>query len=437
MKRICIMLLGILVSLNTFSKQQISNVSAQEFSISKQPTKEINNQLEPVSGSVENLPHEFVVTDKKYGAVGDGLHDDTQAFQNAINDCIAANGKLIIPPTALYKHYRITKTLLVFPNVRKELQMDLECLGVPRDCIRYFGPKGTACFRVVGLRCSKWTGLKIKLGDTEGLVGVDLDCDNGVGSLSYVSFENCHIVLGKGVNQKGWKIGEVSSSGGDISNLQWSNCTVYGSNSPAIPSQFAWHIKGGNTLNNSLINCFTARVGVFYNNQDGGNGSVSFIGCGGSNNLKEFKISNSQNYSIIGGRWESGKTFLEVAYGIVSPAISLVNVEINDYHPLDGVMFKLDMPCSLSLDNCNLMGGDLAKGFGTNMITLVGGDLKGLTLYGRVFVRNGSIQSNSNTFITHQKKNGLKWYIKTEGVGKLNTKGVASSLFEDIYQSGK
>lgn len=396
--------------------------------------KAVNEQR---SERVEVNPHEFDVTDAKYGALGDGVHDDTQAFQMAINDCIAASGKLVIPPTALYKHYRITKTLIVVPNIRKELQIDLECLGVPRDCIRYFGPKNTPCFRVSGLRCSKWTGLKIKLADTEGQVGVELDCVNDFGSLSYVSFENCHIALGKGKNQKGWKIGEVSAAGGDISNLQWNNCTVYGGNSPVIPSQVAWHVRGGNTLNNTMVNCFSAFVGVFYSNEGGGNGSISFIGCGGSHNLQEFKVANSQNYTVVGGRWESGKAFLEVTYGIVSPAISFVNVEINDYHPADGVMFKLDMPCALSLDNCNIMGGDPVKGFGSNMITLIGGEFKGATLFGRLFVRNGSIQSNANKFITQEKKTGLKWYIKTEGVGRLNTSGFASALFEDSHENGK
>ena len=41
----------------------------------------------------------------------------------------------------------------------------------------------------------------------------------------------------------------------------------------------------------------------------------------------------------------------------VSPSVLLNAVEINDYHPADGVLFSLDMPCYLGLTGVNIMGG--------------------------------------------------------------------------------
>ncbi len=62
-----------------------------------------------------DLPdNEFVVTDEKYGAYGDGFHDDTDAIQQAIDDASEVGGKVVIPgdSSAYGKRYIVTNLIL-------------------------------------------------------------------------------------------------------------------------------------------------------------------------------------------------------------------------------------------------------------------------------------------------------------------------------------
>lgn len=370
-----------------------------------------------------------------YGAKGDGITDDSKAIQSAINAAINAKGKLLLPPPD--KFYNVTKTLVVRHPTDAECYMDIEAYGIPRWQIRYNGAPNTACFQFIGHRFSVASGLKVVLGNAEGLQAFDIDTSPISHSTSFITYTNIHVVVGTGARQSGWRLGHVSGGGADISCMQWNNCSVFADK--PLASQIGWHIEGGNTLQNVWNQCFSANMGVSVSNLSGpgatgtGNGACYFFGFGTSHNLVEFEIGNSQSYLISGGRFESGKRFMTVGNSNVSPSVVLNAVEINDYHPADGVLFSLDMPCYLGLTGVNIKGGT-AKGFTDKMITLYGGG-EGVGI-GRLIVDGGSIESAIDKFNTGQL-NKTKWYINTRGVGRMNPAGVCVGIFDDISVTGK
>lgn len=62
-------------------------------------------------GSLTNVPGIYCVTD--FGAVGDGVQDDTTAFQAAIDKAAVTGGAVFVPPVAGGKGYVITGTVYV------------------------------------------------------------------------------------------------------------------------------------------------------------------------------------------------------------------------------------------------------------------------------------------------------------------------------------
>lgn len=348
-----------------------------------------------------------------FGVVGDGNTDDTAAFQSAITAAIAGNSKLIIPSPSEF--YKITSTLNVHPSSGSECYLDLECQGIPRSQIVYSGATNTTCFSIIGLRFSTWTGLKILLGANSGLIGFDIDTSSSAGSTSFDTFINCQVALGSGTSQIGWRIGQVSGGGADISDLLWQTSSVYGGSTTPITGQEAWAVKGSNTLNNSLLNCFGAYLDTFYSNKSGGNGSIYFYGTGTSHNNLEFDIANNQTYLISGGRFEVGKRILTLETGSVAPAITFQNTEFDGYTPTDGILFYMDMPGCLKLDNVNIQA-PTGQPYTSSMIKGFGG---GSSLNGSLIVSGGSIEAADPFYLVNQ--NGTLWSVDINSVGQLSS----------------
>ena len=68
-----------------------------------------------VWGAAGSTPGMFFVTD--YGAVGDGSHDDTAAFQAAIDAAAPTGGAVLVPPVGGGKGYVLTRTVTVKQSV--------------------------------------------------------------------------------------------------------------------------------------------------------------------------------------------------------------------------------------------------------------------------------------------------------------------------------
>jgi hypothetical protein len=369
-----------------------------------------------------------------FGAKGDGVTDDTKAFQTAFNKAISLKGKLIIPSPSNF--YKITSTIEVVPLRGEQVFLDIDAWGWGNgtNAIRYMGPSNKPVFKIVGLKQAVWTGLKI--GINEGLTGVqifDIDTTPNAQSTSFVTFKNVYLNLGNKPNNEGFRLGHLSGGGADISNYQWENCVVFGSK---LPGQIAYHIEGANTLSNTWMGGFVAYCDKIFSNRSGigasserGNGSVYFFGLGASQNNTDFEFAFEQTYVISGGRFEAGGRFLDVIDHKFHASVTVIGCQINDYEPVDGVLMYMGTAGSLTVDNCNMnrKGGDF-----TSMIVLAGTGAKG-----SLMVRGGAASSGKPFY----KKigNDTQWKVYIDGVGKFSApNGVYSTdMFDDERPKAK
>ena len=89
----------------------------------------VEADLAIVSAAVDTLKNENVNV-SNYGATGDGVTDDTQAFKDAI-DAVTAGGTLIIPTPAV--RYKLTDTLIIAKPMRIVGSMGLQDFVSPVD----------------------------------------------------------------------------------------------------------------------------------------------------------------------------------------------------------------------------------------------------------------------------------------------------------------
>jgi hypothetical protein len=357
-----------------------------------------------------------------FGAKGIGLkHDDTKAFQEAVKAAIAVHGKLTIPAPASF--YNITNTIDIVPAKGAQCYLTIDAWGHTASLIHYTGEGDRPVFKVLGLKSSIISGIKVVL--APGISGVqvwDIDTNGEAESTSLVTFKNCISILGDGENNVGWRLGHKSAgSNDDISNYQWESCGAYGNRDGKIkPGQIGWLIEGHNTLANTWMGGFGSFLDKIYSNfsQPGtdadtpqGNGSVYFFGLGGSRNNTDFEIACGGTYLISGGRFEEGKVFLNVKPGSDHPAITITAVQLSTYRPNEGSVFKMERPGTLILEGCRLLNKDNSS-FKSNMITL-GGLGKGA---GSLIVRGGAYAA-SKPFYTKSKQ---PWKVFIQGVGKLS-----------------
>jgi hypothetical protein len=137
---------------------------------------------------------------KDFGAKGDGLADDTKAFQDAINAAIEAGGaELVIPIPE--KYYNIKNTINIVPAAGDpQCYVNINAYGVTGTQIRYNGPNNTAVFKVIGLKSSIISGVKVwVVPGISGVVVWDIDTSPEYSSTSLVTWrwrKQCRLAHG-------------------------------------------------------------------------------------------------------------------------------------------------------------------------------------------------------------------------------------------------
>lgn len=369
----------------------------------------------------------FFVNVMDYGVKGIGApFDDTPGFQAAINAAIALKATLVAPFPPSF--YNIKAQLIVKHPTADECYMDFQAYGVPRSQIRYSGPSGTSCFKLIGLRFSTWTGVKIAMDNTFNTTAVELDTYTPTSSTSFLTFTNCQVALGTGTGQVGWKLGLLSQNGGDLSCLLWQNCSVFGVDRN-VSGQIGWSIRGSNTLHNVWVQCFGAHLNTMVSNKDGGNGANYFYGMGTSDNNLDYYIQNTSNWIIEGGRYEKGRRLLEVGYDNKSPSITLKGLAIGSYDGINGQLIVVDMPCSIEMSGVQV-GKKLDGEWGLETVMLYGGQYGPVSGKGRLIQDGGSITTSKANYIT--KGNTTQWLIYRRAVGRMNDEGVVADIFRDL-----
>lgn len=379
------------------------------------------------SGGSTNASNGFFNV-RDYGAKGDGSANDTVAFQKCFDAAILASGKVIIPPAKANGYYRITSTINVKSATINECYVDVEGFGVPRSQIRYTGVAGSSCFKLVGARFSIWTGVKIAMGNAQGTTAIEIDTITPTSSTSFLTFINCQVALGTGINQVGWKMGLLSENGGDISCLLWQNCSVFGV-SRDTAGQIGWSIRGSNTLHNVWVQCFGAFLNTMVSNKDGGNGANYFYGMGTSQNNLDYYIQNTSNWIIEGGRYELGRQLLDIGYDNKSPSIILKGLAIGSYDGINGRLIISDMPCSIEMSGVQI-NQKLTGDWGDQTILLYGGQYGSTIGVGRLIMDGGTVRTSLSEYIT--KGNDTVWKIYRRAVGKMGADGVVTDVFTDL-----
>lgn len=364
----------------------------------------------------------------RYGAVGDGVADDTTYVQQAAQDSITARGALRLSGAkGSSTKYLVTSTInIVPPSGSNQTYLNIEGNG-DNTSIVWGGGSGAAIFHCVGWKFSKIKSVKISIpGSQTGVIGWDVDTTTSASSTSFVRWENCLVALGTGADSVAWRLGHVSAGAADISCLGWDDCAAAGPFT-TVSGQVGWLNEGNNSVNHSwnnglgsFLDKMVTTVSKAGATNGGGNSNFFFNGLGSSQNNIDFQNSAYGVFNINGGRFESGNRFYDsVSAGGLS-VLSIKGVEIDAYNPSDGILFSTGNPTALSLRDSRITKASGA--FTSAMFTL-----SGFTNRGSLIVEGGGIQA-SDPFWTDV--NNL-YDIYVRGVGKLTDFSTAAAKMLD------
>lgn len=211
---------------------------------------DLGDALEVVTAQV------FNVRESTYGAVGDGVTDDTAAFQAAITAAIAARGTLFIPPPNPGQFYKIGSTLIIQPASGSAAFLNIDA-HTPPSGIQWTGGSDASMFSIRGLQYGRVRGLKILLGAQNDVRVFDIVQASGGLSCGRIVWENCAISLGTGKACNGWRWG-AAAGGGEASFHVFQNCIVTQAGSDNTAGHVGWRNLDGNHLASQWTNCATS-----------------------------------------------------------------------------------------------------------------------------------------------------------------------------------
>lgn len=298
---------------------------------------------------------------RDYGAKGDGGTDDTTAIQAALDACVAAGGGIVFFPKPS-SSYKVTSTINIVHATSGNVAY-VHLMGSQAgfgSAIQWTGGNNSSVFRTRAWKLSIAQNLHVNLGTATGMVAWDVDGDTNYTSSAFLQFLNCHVNVRTGASNIGWRMGH--SGGVDISYVGWKGCIVDSDTAFGAAGQTGWVWEHSNCLvfhwdccsAQNLARGWTgiATSGSFWGQN--GAGGHTWTSCGGTQNTVDFELPYAAPYTWDGGRFETGKTFLQLGGNSgASHAFTLNGVAITNYGQGSvEATFNMTCPANLVLTNC-------------------------------------------------------------------------------------
>jgi hypothetical protein len=353
---------------------------------------------------------------------------DTAALQAAITKALEAGAKLVTSgysALGVATPYYVNATLTITPPADSSdgfAYMDWEHHGYTKNSFIWVGANSGTMISAQGWKRSTVTGVKLSVTDgTAGVICWDIDTSVANPSTSFLTFTNCPVNLGTGINNIAWRLGQVSGGAADIDGIEWINCIVVGNNAGAPASgQTGWLDKGSNCLNLNWRGggCNTCDVGFNIT----GNSSKFLFGFQFSTNNTDIIYSQRGSLVVIGGRSENGKRWLDGGTATNHADVTVTGHTWSNYAPSDGIIFNMARPGTLNLIDPYIQTSGSA--YPAAMITLGGN-----TGQGALHIKGGAINA-AQPFFT---KSYSGWKVYLEGVGVLSSNDRSLTYFADSY----
>lgn len=288
-------------------------------------------------------------TPEAYGAIGDGYADDAQALQSACDAAAAAHGILM-----LAANYRITRGIVVQPQGADQFTF-MQIAGVGAGYIVYDGPPNGIALRLIGVKNTRISGLKIKTG-IPGVTAIGLDGTPAHISIGSITFADCLIDLGTG----GGCIGFAASSAAignqlDCALVNYERCLVQGRGRQY--GDWGWYLSGANVMEHQWFGSNVSNCAVGWRSLSStanSGGDLFWFGCGAGGCAIDFQLGQGKTHLIHGGRFENGQQLLTVAVakGTAPTVVDCRALNVQAYRPPNDRLIDVQAAAHLTLDGC-------------------------------------------------------------------------------------
>lgn len=363
---------------------------------------------------------------KQEGALGDSVTDDTArvqaCFTAASTSVQGAAGTVYVPPGI----YKLTSSILLSVNAAQYLNIVSD--GPYGSAVfQWAGATNTPMFLIKGWKTSQIENIVCRTGNIAGVVCWDIDVNATQTSAGFLTFTNCTVEFGTGTACIGWR-GSIGTLGdGDVSFVNFNNCHANGVNRSYL--DIGWLGLRNNVLVWNWYGGASYGVGTSFSNfrpggGESGGGSMHWYGFGTAGCGVDFDFATAGNYLISGGRFETGKKFLQSgASGATgSHAILISGVEISSYTPADNKVINLQSSTQLVIDCSQIIGPGLSD-YTAAMLSIE----NTAAVYGSVRISNSVLQA-ADPFYTVTGGTGT-WHVQVKNCTRRPTGSAAPTGF--------
>lgn len=241
----------------------------------------------PAAWNAEGASRLPLAHPQRFGAVCDGIADDSAAFQQAINYALLNGLELTWPAPSVPGGCRITTGLVVAPPSGQAFgtfhihAAPLLGANVHLDCQV---ADGAACLRIANAKQSRIDGLVVKIGAGTGKRAIHVGDPNAAQSTSQLVLRDVKIQMA-GTGHIGVLLGGTSSGNQDVASVFLENLYCDGTVTTQGHTCVAW--GGANVTDNKIANSSFSNLKYFVTNNrnisgPGGGGSMAVVNTGGS-----------------------------------------------------------------------------------------------------------------------------------------------------------